>query len=284
MTNWGGAIVAILAVMVNGRVKGVRVEQRRPVLVSVMQYEDELQAGSLATRDVIAAAARLGADGIEIRPEFWRDKARELPEARELIAGHGLLVTNATRNTLFSDEPDGAARLREDIDDTAALGAGQLRVFSGPIPADDDEAGWAAGRAIVDYAASRGIVLALENYAWTPGGRLAEIARIVGQIASPALGVNIDIGNYVRHGDDVPTAIRALGGRAVSAHLKDQGGAPDFASHPLGGGTLPLGAIMAELERLPQRVIYCFEFRGGGDPDGRIASSLAYLRERRWAG
>jgi sugar phosphate isomerase/epimerase len=159
-----------------------------------------------------------------------------------------------------------------------------LRVFSGPIPADDDEEGWAAGRAMVEYAASRGIALALENYAWTPGGRLAEIARIVGRIESPALGVNIDIGNYTRHGDDVPTAIRTLGDRAISAHLKDQDGPPDFGSHPLGGGALPLGAIMAELERLPQRLIYCFEFRGGGDPDGRIASSLDYLRERRWAG
>ena len=260
----------------------MRVDGQRPVLISVMQYEDELTAGTLATRDVIAAAARLGADGIEIRPEFWRDKARELPEARDLIAGHGLLVTNATRNTFFSAEPDGAARLREDIDDTRTLGAGQLRVFSGPIPADDDEAGWAAGRAMVEYAASQGIVLALENYAWTPGGRLAEIARIVGRIDSPALGVNIDIGNYPRHGDDVPTAIRTLGARAVSAHLKDQDGPPDFVSHPLGGGGLPLGAIMAELDRLPQRLIYCFEFRGGGDPDGRIASSLKYIRERAW--
>lgn len=247
-----------------------------------MQYEEELQAGLLATRDVIGKAAQLGADGIEIRPEFWRNKANELPEARDLIAGHGLIVTNATRNTLFSAEPDGVARLREDIDDTRTLGAGLLRVFSGPIPAAGDEAGWAAGRAMVEYAAEQGIVLALENYAWTPGGRLAEIAQIVEMIDAPALGVNIDIGNYTRHGDDVPMAIRTLGARAVSAHLKDQDGAPDFVSHPLGGGMLPLGAIMAGLEALPQRLIYCFEFRGGGDPDGRIASSLAYVRERAW--
>ena len=258
-------------------------DHHRPVLISVMQYEDELNAGTLATRDVIAAAARLGADGIEIRPEFWRDKPQELPEARDLIATLGLLVTNATRNTLFTAEPDGAARLREDIDDTRTLGAAQLRVFSGPIPADDDATGWAAGQAIIDYAASQGIILALENYAWTPGGRLAEIARILDRLPSPALATNIDIGNYTRHGDDVPTAIRTLGSRAISAHLKDQDGPPDFGSHPLGGGTLPLGAIMAELEALPQRLIYCFEFRGGGDPDARIATSLAYLRERRWA-
>ena len=205
-----------------------------------------------------------------------------MPEAAALIASHGLLVTNATRNTLFSAEADGDARLREDIADTRSLGAPQLRVFSGPIPAGDDEAGWAAGRAMVEYAGAHGVVLALENYAWTPGGRLAEMARILGRIQSPALGANIDIGNYVRHGDDPVVAVQTIGHRAVSAHLKDQDDAPAPESYHLGGGILPLPAIMAALEALPQRVIYCFEFRGGGDPDGRIASSLAYVRERRW--
>ena len=59
---------------------GPRMAQQRPMLISVMQYEEALNARTLATRDVIAAAARLGADGVEIRPEFWRDKSRELPK------------------------------------------------------------------------------------------------------------------------------------------------------------------------------------------------------------
>jgi hypothetical protein len=52
----------------------------------------------------------------------------------------------------------------------------------------------------------------------------------------------------------------------------------------LGGGALPLDAIFAELDRLPQQIIYCFEFVGGGDPDARIAKSLAYLHARRNGG
>jgi len=36
------------------------------------------------------------------------------------------------------------------------------------------------------------------------------------------------------------------------------------------------------LEALPQRLLYCFEFRGEGDPDGRIAQSLAYMNDRAW--
>ena len=257
-------------------------DSRRPVLISVMQYEEALNSGALAVADVIAAAGELGADGLEIRPQYWRDRARELPEARARIAERGLLVTYATTVTLFSADPEDGPRLRRDIDDALALGAPQLRVFPGPVPAEGDEAGWAAGRAIVDYAGERGIVLALENYAWSPGGTIAESARTLARF--PALRANLDIANYQRHDEDILEAIRAFGGRAVSAHVKDQGGAPDWASFALGEGSLPLPRIMAALEALPQPLIYCFEFRGGGDPAGRIASSLAYLRARAWAG
>jgi sugar phosphate isomerase/epimerase len=255
-------------------------DERRPVLISIMQYEDELAAGRVAVADVIDVAARLGADGVEIRPQGWRDRERELPLARERLAAGGLLVTYATMTTLFSADPADGERLRRDIDDAQALGATQLRVFQGPAPADDDSEGWAAGQAMVDYATARGVTLALENYSGSPGGTIAELARTLDRL--PALAVNLDIGNYPRHGEDVVTAIGRFGDRAISAHLKDQGGPPDWATYSLGGGTLDLPRIMAALEALPQRLLYCFEFRGGGDPEGRIARSLAYLRGREW--
>lgn len=253
-------------------------DSHRPILISVVQYAGELTSGTLAVNDVIAAAARLGADGVEIRPQFWRDRERELPQARETIAAHDLVVTYATMTTLFAADPTEARQLRQDIDDTQRLGATQLRVFQGPAPADDDAAGWAGGQETVDYAAARGVTLALENFVGSPGGTIAESVRTLGKL--PALAVNFDTGNYPHHGEDVRDAIRAFGARAVSAHLKDQSGPPDWVSHPLGAGDMPLPEIMAALDALPQRLIYCFEFQGGGDPDARIAQSIAYLRGR----
>ena len=87
----------------------------------------------------------------------------------------------------------------------------------------------------------------------------------------------------------MPAAIRAVGHRAAYVHLKDgvllEDGTGTYgeASTYLGGGTLDLDGILAELDRLPNHVPYCFEFRGGGDPDGRIEKSLAYLGERQRA-
>ena len=96
-------------------------------------------------------------------------------------------------------------------------------------------------------------------------------------IDTPALGTNVDIGNYAINDEDVAAAVRRFGGRVVMSHLKDV--TPTGATF-LGGGNLPLAAILDAFDQLPQPIIHCFEFEGGDDPDGRIAKSLAYLRER----
>lgn len=247
----------------------------RPVLISIVQYAEPVTSGQIGITDVVEAAYRLGADGVELRPQFWKDKAVELGPARERAEQHGLIMIYATMGTLFGTDP---ASLRQDIDDAVALGSPILRVFPGPLPADDDEPGWMGGRVIARYAAAQGITLALENFVGTPGGTLDEISRALDHI--PELMTNIDIGNYPRHGQDVPAAIRAVGSRAIMSHLKDATDDPADGTTYLGGAALPLPAILDELDRLPQRVFYIFEFGGGGNPDDRITRSLAYLRAR----
>lgn len=247
----------------------------RPVLVSVMQFEDALKSGAMTVFDVIDVAGRTGADGVELRRELWTGWESELSEARRRAGEKRLLITYATHATLFSSD---AATLRGDIDAAAALGSPIIRFFPGQLPADDDSAGWARGQTIADYAAQKGVVIALENYARTPGGTLAEVQTYLAYI--PSLMTNLDMGNYSLHGQDVPTAIAALADRIVYSHLKDQTGNPDDAPTVLGAGLLPLGDIFDALDALPQRVIYCFEFRGGDDAMGRIEQSLAWLRKR----
>ena len=122
------------------------------------------------------------------------------------------------------------------------------------------------------------MAIALENFAGTPGRRLDEVKAVLDGIQSPALGTNLDVGNYAANGQDVVEAIRILGERVIYTHLKDVTPGTPGATY-LGDGRLPIAQIVAAFDRLPQRVIHCFEFGGGGDPDGRINASLALLRD-----
>lgn len=244
-------------------------------LISTIQYHDALVARTMTLPEVVAAAQRLGAGGVEFRPDYWRDKERDIAAVREVSADLGLRAILATFTPLFTEDE---ALLRQEIDDAVALGSPLLRVFQGLAPVAADDPAWARARRAVDYAAARGIVLALENFMRAPGCRVAEIAHVLDAIESPALGTNVDIGNYALNDEDVPAGIVRFGDRVVMSHLKDMTAEGDASF--LGAGTLPLPAILDAFDRLARPIIHCFEFGGAGDPDGRIAASLAYLQAR----
>ncbi len=250
----------------------------RPILISAMQFEDELKSGQRSVWEVIDIALQTGADGIELRRETWPRLDEELAEAARRIADAGLLVTYATQATLFGNAA-ASLQLRQDIDAAAALDAPIVRFFPGQTPQADDDPAWARAHQTVEYAAAQGTIIALENYARTPGGTLAEIQGALSRLASPALRTNLDMGNYPNHGQNVVAAIDTLADHIIAAHLKDKTANPDDPPIHLGAGVLPLTDILTALNRLPQRVYYIFEFRGGSDPLGGIRQSLSYLKQ-----
>lgn len=250
----------------------------RPVIISILQYQDEIAARTLTVFDLIDKVAVFGVDGIELRREPWRDYQIEVAPVREQLEAQGKFATFATFSTLFAPDDDARKLLFHDIDTARALGSPILRVFPGAAPDDLSDPAWSRAREAVDYAASLGIVLALENFGKSPGGTIREITHILNAIPHPALQTNIDIGNYATNGEDVVTAIQTVGGRAVYAHLKDKSGSKSDATTHLGGGELPMREIVTALESLPQRIIYCFEFTGDGEADARIKKSLSYLQ------
>lgn len=253
----------------------------RPVIISILQYQDEIAAGTLSVFDLVDKVVSFGVDGIELRREPWKGYQSEIAPVREQLEAQGKLVTYATFSTLFAPDDDARKLLLHDIDTAKALGSPLLRVFPGVAPEDLADPAWNLAKEAVEYAAALGIVLALENFGKPPGATISEIAHVLNAIPYPSLGTNIDIGNYATNGEDVVAAIHAVGDRAVYAHLKDKLGSKSDATTHLGGGDMPMGAIMTALEALPQRIIYCFEFAGGGEADTRIERSLAYLRDFR---
>lgn len=264
--------------------------EHRPVLLSVVQYQTELQNGTLTLPQLTDKAVALGVDGIELRPGLGLpSRPHEIATLRSLLKQAGLLVTYATFNTLFGDTKSGAS-LKNDIEMARDLGAGQVRVFQGTAPSDDPalwgsaRLAWESAAMDLDYAKSQNVRVALENFGTPPGASVSEISRVLEQLWNPAdLQTNLDIGNYANYGEDVMAAIQFLGPRIVSTHLKDLPAPPDTSPTYLGGGRLPLPEILYAFAALPQRILHVLEFDGGGEPDERIAKSLRYLRERNGA-
>jgi sugar phosphate isomerase/epimerase len=249
--------------------------------MSCVQYDDELKSGRMRVTDVAPVARRLGLDGVEYREVYWHDKAAELPAVRDQLGALGLRGTYATFTTLYSPDPEARRQLLEDVADAHALGSSLLRVFRGELP-PEGRAGQATrdgARAAVELAGELGLTLALENYARTPGNRLADVLGALERFQTSVMGANVDVSNYVLNDQDPIPAIRALGPRIRYTHLKDVrlAGAEKTPTY-LGAGALPYRDILAELDHAGQDFPLCFEFGGEGDPEGVLRASLGYLR------
>ncbi len=252
----------------------------RSIIASIVQYQPAIEAGEMSVMQMVEKAAELGVDGIELRRKAWEESGtsmrERLPAVKARAEELGLLVTFGTHSVLFC-KGDARDQLLADVDTAADIGSPHVRIFPGPVPGTDDHPDWAWAEQVIDRAKEKGVQIALENYARSPGGTLAEIQTVLNHFDVPTLKTNIDIGNYAGWKQDPFEVIKAIGSRAINVHVKDP--SDDGTSVP-GEGDLPMKEIFSALDALPQRIIYCFEFPGGDEPDARITRGLAFMRSR----
>lgn len=241
------------------------------VYVCGTPYEKPLRSGEMSVLDLGPIAVKVGAQGVEYRTVYWQDVDSELPAVVDQLAELGLRVTYASFATLYGGDADTKAGLLRDIDHARALGSPLLRVFRG---AGDDET---IAREVLAAAEAAGVKLALENFVTAPGNRLTDVVATVEALDSPALGVNVDVGNYVKNGQDPVTAVAALAPWTIYSHFKDvrEGADGQIATYP-GNGFVDLPAVLAALD---PDVPFGFEYPGEGDPESAIRAGLEYVRQ-----
>jgi len=233
-------------------------------------YEKRLRAGEMSVLDLAPIAAKVGAQGVEYRTVYWRDVDTELPAVVQQLADLGLKATYASFATLYGAGTEEREGLLRDIQHARMLGSPLLRVFRG---GGGDDTG---AREALAAARAAGVRLALENFVKSPGNRLADVLGTVEELDSPALGVNVDVGNYVKNGQDPVTAIAVLAPWTVYCHFKDvrEGTDGPVATYP-GNGFVDLAAVLAALH---PDVPFGFEYPGEGDPEAAIRAGVEYVR------
>jgi sugar phosphate isomerase/epimerase len=172
----------------------------------------------------------LGLEGAELTSYYFPDKVTDdyLFSLKNHCHMRGITVSGgAIRNDYC--QPAGPKldadleHTRTWIDHYAKLGAPAIRIFAGNLPKDADLDVTLTHcaktcEAACQYAASKGIILALENH----GGVTAKaegLLQIVKQVQSSHFGVNFDSGNF-RSSTDPYLELAAIAPYAVNAQIK----------------------------------------------------------------
>ena len=262
-----------------------------------------VRAGQLDLMGFIDYAAAQGVAGVELLDIFWTDAVREIPLVKERIAAAGMDVAVYSISNNFI-QPEASARTKEladlkrGVDIALELGTNILRVFSGSAREDVTQAqgmdwileGLTAGAA---YAESRGVTLALENHGKF-AGRSDQVREIIDAVASPALRVNLDTGNFLPVGQYPTEAAADLADLVVLMHLKDMRRAEgNEASHVfadpdgqlltgsvIGDGLVDLAAIRAVMDGAGYDGWWSLEYEGAEEPlEVGVPRSLANARK-----
>ncbi len=215
---------------------------------------------SMSVFDWIAMAADLPVDGLELYDGFLEstDEAY-LERVRSALVRQHLEMPMMCYSPDFT-KPDPDERRREVerekqmIDVTAALGGRYCRVLSGqrrPEVSREQGVRWVVEciRQLVDYAAGKNVVLAIENHYKDNYWKYPEFAQerdvyleILNQIEPPWFGAQYDPSNAILAGEDPIELLDLVKQRVVSMHASDR--------------FLKLGHTLEELRRVEDSVGY----------------------------
>lgn len=238
---------------------------------------------TMTLEDFVDYSAQLNLDAVELTSYYFptdvtSDYLRSLRE-RTFRLGLGISGTAIGNDFCVAPGPERDFQLqmtRQWIDYAAELGAPVIRIFAGNVPKGDTEAA-AVDRCIVgineslQYAAQKGVVLALENHGGitSTAEQLLTIVRRVDN--SPWFGVNFDSGNF-RTADPYGD-LEKIAPYAVNAQVK-------AAIAPNGKKVAAdLPRIIEILKQAAYRGYVVLEYEEPEDPHTEIPRYIAQLKE-----
>lgn len=244
---------------------------------------EQIANAKMTLEKFIHFCAGLEIEGTELTGYYFPQEVTNeyLMHIKHLTFSLGLDISGTAIGNDFClvDGPKRDAQLkmcRDWIDYAAAMGAPCIRIFAGKVPKGDSE-DKAIERCVVGineslkYAATKGVVLALENH----GGITAtpdQMLRIIDAVDdSPWFGVNLDGGNF--RTDDPYRDLARIAPYAVNAQLK-------VAISPEDKGKQPadLGRVVKILKDANYRGYVVLEYEEKEDPWTHIPKIIDELR------
>jgi len=240
--------------------------------------------------------ADLGYAGVEIiaHGPCWHADTMDTLERRtasiKLIKDLGMevvAISPSTEYLIFDDEMRRQAieHTMAMIDLTLLYDINLTRIFAGGrFPEDRSreeciETVVKSLKPCVQYAESRGVVLAVESHGQF-GTDIYALAEVIDSIDSPALGITLDTSNFYVNGVDPLHAIDVFSKRIYHTHLKDSHLTPESRTGTaVGEGDIDFPAVIKKLKSIGYTGKYCVEYEGTEAPDTGLEKSMNYLRK-----
>lgn len=190
-------------------------------------YRELLTTRRMSLADFIQTCAEMGLDGVELTAYYFPNTERTtLNEVKRACFHLGMHISGtAVGNNFTAADP---AKRREQvemtkswIDHAVVLGAPFIRVFAGGVPenhSEEEAFRWVVEclQEVTDYAAQRGVVVALENHHGITA-TAEQVVRLCRAVQHPWFGVNLDLGNFK---GDIYSQFEQVAPYAVNVHAK----------------------------------------------------------------
>jgi sugar phosphate isomerase/epimerase len=241
---------------------------------------------SMTLDDFLHKGAELGLDAVEPTSYYFRDTStRYLRHLRSTAFRLGLDISGTAIGNDFG-HPPGAARdgqiahTKKWIEHAETLGAPVIRIFAGHQKkgqtAEECHKLMVAGmEETCAYAGERGVYLALENHGG-PTATAEGLLKLVKDVKSPWLGVNLDTGNF--RSEDPYRDMAAAAPYTLNVQVK--------VDVRVGGKSQPTDykRVVTILRDAGYRGYVALEYEAAEDPMTAIPGHIAALREAIAAG
>lgn len=244
---------------------------------------EQIAAAKFTLEKFIDFCAEQNLDGCELTGYYFPQEITEeyLNSLKERTFRLGLDISGTAIGNDFC-KPKGPAwdkeleMTRQWIDYAAIMGAPVIRIFAGNIPKDDTEDA-ARERCIeginrsLEYAAKKGVFLALENHGGITSTPEQMLKIIHGVTPSPWFGVNFDGGNFSTA--DPYADLEKIAPYAINAQLKVEM-TPHGRAEPA-----DLARVVNILRKANYRGYIVLEYEAKPDPFEVVPGHLKTLRE-----
>jgi len=243
--------------------------------------------------DVVATAARVGAEGIEVwgQPPHIPDATdlEHVAKIREAMEANGLAAPQFG-SYVYAGKEDFLTNMKQALAITEKLGSPACRTWAGPGDSEVLEADqWATTVADLKeacaMAADMSLLITLERHNGTANNTIWGCQRVIDEVDSPSLKINYQVANTCA--DTITEEIRILGPHILNCHATNSRQTTEARIMTrLADGDIDWASLIENLKAASNDGFVEVEFVRRGneeisleETEGELAADVAFLKQ-----